>query len=271
MTVNSLNLLDPFRTTIEYERFVFPDGQDHIKITSPISQAPVTIITPIKNASDLFVLLQATEVLRNHGVKEIRLVITYLLSARMDRRMSPGEPITLKIVAQLINLQNYDFVRVYDPHSEVSLTLINRSETIPTTGFIDSVLAHIDEAPLLIAPDAGASLKTEKLAHIFNLDVIYCTKSRSKETGYISKVKVNAENLNGRNCLIVDDICDGGATFIGLGKELKKHNAGNLYLAVSHGIFSKGFDQLSDYEKIFTTNSYIKNLRHDKLTIYHVW
>jgi ribose-phosphate pyrophosphokinase len=56
--------------------------------------------------------------------------------------------------------------------------------------------------------------------------------------------------------LIVDDICDGGGTFIGLAAELKNKNAGKLYLAVSHGIFSKGFDSLKCFDKIFTTNSF---------------
>jgi ribose-phosphate pyrophosphokinase len=55
----------------------------------------------------------------------------------------------------------------------------------------------------------------------------------------------------------VDDICDGGGTFIGLVDALKKKNAGDLYLAVSHGIFSKGFDELTgSFKTIFTTDSF---------------
>ncbi|MAX71916.1 MAG: hypothetical protein CMC76_12600 [Flavobacteriaceae bacterium] len=69
--------------------------------------------------------------------------------------------------------------------------------------------------------------------------------------------RVYEDDLQGKDCLIVDDICDGGGTFIGLAKELKKHNAGNLYLAVSHGIFSKGLEELNQYfTKIFTTDSF---------------
>ena len=58
------------------------------------------------------------------------------------------------------------------------------------------------------------------------------------------------------NCLIVDHICDGGGTFIGLAEELKKKNAGKLFLAVSHGIFNKGFDDLKCFDGIFTTDSF---------------
>jgi ribose-phosphate pyrophosphokinase len=69
--------------------------------------------------------------------------------------------------------------------------------------------------------------------------------------------RVYEDDLQGKDCLIVDDICDGGGTFIGLAKELKKHNAGNLYLSVSHGIFSKGLKELNQYfTNIFTTDSF---------------
>lgn len=274
MTINmiKLNLTNQYNSDIAYERFVFPDGQDHIEIISPLNtQTPVTIIASLRNASDLFILLQAVEILRQEGIEKIHLEIPYLLAARMDRRMKIGGPISLKIIANLINSLNFVKVDIYDPHSEVSLTLIDRSHAMSTTHFIDSILSRIPGQPVLVAPDAGAAKKTEAIAKIFNLDVVYCTKSRSKETGYISKVRIeNPEILPHKTCLIVDDICDGGATFIGLAKELKKHTSMKMYLAVSHGIFSKGLEQLSDFEQVYTTNSY-KVTRHPKLTTYNLW
>jgi ribose-phosphate pyrophosphokinase len=69
--------------------------------------------------------------------------------------------------------------------------------------------------------------------------------------------EVFANDLKGDDCVIVDDICDGGRTFIGIAQELKMKNAGDIYLCVSHGIFSHGFDELRKYfKKIFTTNSF---------------
>ena len=63
--------------------------------------------------------------------------------------------------------------------------------------------------------------------------------------------------MEGSDILIVDDICDGGRTFIGLAEELKKKNAGDLYLFVTHGIFSQGFSELKKhFKKIFSTNSF---------------
>ena len=63
----------------------------------------------------------------------------------------------------------------------------------------------------------------------------------------------------------MDDICDGGGTFIGLASELMSKNAGAIYLAVTHGIFSNGFDGLNrKFRGIFTTDS-IKNIESKKL------
>jgi ribose-phosphate pyrophosphokinase len=96
--------------------------------------------------------------------------------------------------------------------------------------------------------------------------VVECSKSRDVKTGKLTGFKVYAEDLEGKDCLIVDDICDGGGTFIGLAGELKKKNAGNLYLAVTHGIFSKGFEELEKcFDKIFTTDSF-KEINHNCLT-----
>ena len=80
---------------------------------------------------------------------------------------------------------------------------------------------------------------------------------RDVKTGKLSGFKVYSDDLEGQDCIIVDDICDAGGTFMGLATELKKKNAGKLFLAVSHGIFSKGLDNLTQYfDTIFTTDSF---------------
>ncbi|MEL6720431.1 MAG: phosphoribosyltransferase family protein [Bacteroidota bacterium] len=77
------------------------------------------------------------------------------------------------------------------------------------------------------------------------------------KTGQLSDFQVYANDLNAKNCLIVDDICDGGRTFIGLAEALKHKGANRLYLAVSHGIFSYGFEELNNhFEHIFTTDAF---------------
>ena len=62
--------------------------------------------------------------------------------------------------------------------------------------------------------------------------------------------------MDGKDAIIVDDICDGGKTFIELAKVLKQKNVGKIYLVITHGIFSQGFEGLASYVSgIYTTNS----------------
>jgi ribose-phosphate pyrophosphokinase len=86
--------------------------------------------------------------------------------------------------------------------------------------------------------------------------VLECSKHRDVKTGQLSGFKVQSDDMQGRDCLIVDDICDGGGTFLGLAEALKAKGAGRLYLAISHGIFSKGVEPLTTvFDHIFTTDS----------------
>lgn len=110
----------------------------------------------------------------------------------------------------------------------------------------------------LISPDAGSNKKIFDLAKLIDYDgeIIRCDKLRDIVTGNIIETIVYKDDLNGKDCLIVDDICDGGRTFIQLATALKQKNCGKIYLIVTHGIFSSGFDDLSDnIDGIFCTNS----------------
>jgi ribose-phosphate pyrophosphokinase len=111
----------------------------------------------------------------------------------------------------------------------------------------------------LISPDAGSNKKIFDLAKSIGYvgEIIRCDKIRDISTGNIIETIVYKDDLNGMDCLIVDDICDGGRTFIELSKILKQKNCGKVYLVVTHGIFSAGLDVLKPhFDGIFTTNSY---------------
>lgn len=267
----SLNLIDSNDSDMDYELFTFPDGQPHIKLLEvkdkvASDNSRVAITTRITSPTDLFLIMLAVDVLQAKGYNRISLAVSYLMGARMDRRIDNNQPFTLKAVTSFINRLNFDFVWVFDPHSLVSVGLIDRCIPVSNSTFIKHVISRLP-GPTLAAPDVGASTKTFDLAMKFGRPMIQCLKHRDMETGKLSHFSVEATDLKGRPILIVDDICDGGGTFLGLAEELKKKNAGDLYLAVSHGIFSKGTDELFKYFKeIFTTDSYQSLPKDSKVT-----
>ncbi len=243
---------------IVFQSFTFSGGEPHIKIVSKIDfNEVVTITHRINSFNDLGLFCLAVDALKRMDVMKINAFIPYFPAARQDRVMIPGEPLSVKIYADIINSMHLNKVLVFDPHSEVTPALLNNCEVISNHDFILKVTKMIGKEILLISPDGGALKKIYKVSeYLGGVDVIECSKSRDVKTGKLSGFKVYSEDLQGKDCLIVDDICDGGGTFIGLAEELKNKNAGNLYLAVSHGIFSKGFDGLNVFEKIYSTNSF---------------
>ncbi|EDP96705.1 ribose-phosphate diphosphokinase [Kordia algicida OT-1] len=247
----------PFEKSIDFESFTFSGGEPHIKIKENVHEA-VTITQRIRSFNDLGMILLATDALRRMHVKDINLFIPYVPAARQDRVMVSGEPLSIKVYANLINSQKYQKVTVFDPHSEVTPALLNNIEVIDNHEYVKQCLETIKDEIVLISPDGGALKKIYKLsAYLGGIEVIECSKKRDVKTGKLSGFTVYTDDLNGKTAVVVDDICDGGGTFLGLGKALKEKNVGDLHLIVSHGIFNKGFKELkSIYKTIFTTNSF---------------
>ncbi|MGH1338537.1 MAG: ribose-phosphate diphosphokinase [Aureispira sp.] len=244
---------------LTFQLFTFSGGEPHFKVLETLDTIKaITITHRIRSFNDMGVLLLAVDALQRAGVKQLELILPYFPAARQDRVMVPGEPLSVKIYADLINNLHFDKVTIFDAHSEVAIALLNNCQALSNHTFIQQIVQELGPIQL-IAPDGGALKKIYKLAaHLEGAyPVVECSKSRDVRTGKLSGFKVFADNLQGADCLIVDDICDGGGTFMGLATALKEKNAGRLYLAVSHGIFSKGLEQLSQhFEQIFTTNAF---------------
>ncbi|MFK7980161.1 MAG: ribose-phosphate diphosphokinase [Saprospiraceae bacterium] len=267
----------PFGKTIAFEAFTFNGGEPHIKIKevfhhlnnnllSDKKPDEILITTRIRSFNDLGFLLVATDALRRMGIQKISLFLPYFPAARQDRVMVKGEALTVKIYADIINNTQYEAVFILDPHSEVTPALLHRVKVFDNHQLVkQAVLKETDY--LLISPDGGALKKVYKLAKDLNgQPVIECSKMRDVKTGQLSGFKVFSDDLKGKTCVIVDDICDGGGTFLGLAKELKAKNAGKLILVVTHGIFSKGLDNLATvFDKIYCTDSF-SSIAHESLT-----
>ncbi len=265
----TLNLIYPDISDIKFTTLFFPDGQPHIKIDTASCETcdkneELVIISRISNANDLLLILLVKNTLTYLGFEQIALKISYLMAARMDRVMLDGEPFSLKVIGNIINLAGFKKVSIFDPHSEVSTAVIENAYSITNHQFVKDVMEHYkknnagDDAAkfCLVSPDAGALKKIYKVAAALgNIDVVECMKERDLKTGALSGFKVFEENLQQKICFIIDDICDGGGTFTCVAAALKKLGAEKIILVVSHGIFSKGYN-LKNVDEMYCTDSY---------------
>lgn len=242
---------------LAFKTFTFPDGQPHFHLETYENEFRSAVVeTAIRNPSDLLLVMLVSDVLRRHGYSDIRLDVRYLLAARMDRAIDTCQPFSLDVVGRMINSCGFSKVRILDVHSDVALRVIRNSENILPYKAVDQAW-RATGTPITVCPDKGAVDRVNKLGPGYSK--IYCTKTRDVQTGALSGFAVDipfpADAFSPFNALIVDDICDGGGTFVGLAKELRKVGAQKVYLYVTHGVFSKGVP-LEGIDTIYTTDSY---------------
>lgn len=272
--------------TISFKAFTFSGGEPHIKLDYNHHQVRrecetgnwcnVWISHRINSFNDLGLLMVAVDALRGtYPIEELYLYLPYFPGARQDRRMVDGEPLTVKVYADIINSLGFKAVKIVDSHSDVAPALIDNCFAINNHRFVNKCLSEMEwtmgdmsdfDGPAkpffnLISPDAGSNKKMKDLAKsvaedYYPFNLIKCDKTRDVSTGKITGFDVYADDLGRLPSVIVDDICDGGGTFIGLAEQLIDKNCGKLYLIVTHGIFSKGVDYLMKYfDDIYTTDS----------------
>ena len=271
--MRKLNLTDPEGSQIKYTVSNFPDGQQSITIDNYEygDSDWIQIQSRFNSFKDLELIICATQALREMGLNKIHLYVPYFLGARSDRKFGKGGFNYIKsVVAPIINLQKYESVTCIDPHSDVLEACINNFKKINNVELVNFALFHIhgstsawkkDYPFTLVSPDAGALKKVYEVAEAigYTKDIIIASKHRDLKTGAIThtEVPVHSQHAN-QKFVIVDDICDGGRTFIEISKVIRRHFAdAEIYLVVTHGIFSKGTETLKiDFDGIFCTDSY---------------
>jgi ribose-phosphate pyrophosphokinase len=248
---------------IKYESFIFPGGEEHIRIIDEIESKIAVIQCIIKSSSDLIKLLLVTDALKRMYVNEIWLFMPYIPYARQDRVCNKGESLSIKVFSDIINSQKYHSVCVLDPHSIISTVLIDNIVEMDIGEIIKENI-EIDDDFLIICPDNGAAKKYGSLYKKLGNTIVFCDKQRDLLTGKITNIDIKCNDFKDRKCLIIDDICDGGGTFIGIANILKERGAKQVDLYVSHGIFSKGLDVFNNIiDNIYCCTLFNESLKKD--------
>lgn len=238
--------------------FTFSGGEIQVKLPELIASERVILTWKPTKPDHIFLLALTVNALREAGILDIDLDVLYLPYARQDRVCSPGEAFSLKVICQFLDALDVSAIRLYDVHNE-PLTF----EYLPNN-FVWHWEAHdiLARYPILnafdlsdtvlCAPDMGAYERVNKLAKHFDTQTpVYLEKNRNPNDGKITSLYFPPHNrsVSSYDVLIVDDICDGGATFLMAADTLKAQGANELFLYVTHGIFSKGLDELCKYFK----------------------
>lgn len=208
---------------------------------------------------------------------EVILQIAYMPYSRMDRSEG-GSAFTLKYVADFINLMNFDTVHVVEPHSDVSIALLDRAVAdYPTVELLSKVMEMVEydkSKDYLVYPDAGAQKRYGKVT---GFPFLTANKKRNFETGKIESIEVDSSLMGmlhkDAKAIILDDLCSRGGTFIGTAEKLKGLGFKEIYLLVAHteqAIYSGDILKTDLIDKVFTTNTMLNEteVHHNKIHIF---
>lgn len=241
-----------FTKGIGYTIHRFPDGEVHLQLDEINRKESVNVVMRIRNAEDLFLLMQLSDILHRQEVVVEELHIPYLMSMRCDRVFSFDRPYSLKIVGSVVQGVGARTTYIYEPHSYRSIEFTNCIDENPSENFI---LDHAQSSTICY-PDKGAQDRYDPLW--VKIDALLCEKVRNVDTGVLEGFKVvNPEVFNGGEITLVDDLCDGGGTFIGLAPKLRELNPTKLRLVVTHAVQLNGIKRVAEvFDEVVITNTY---------------
>lgn len=214
----------------------FPDDECYVRIEDDLSDEDVFIVQttwPDRNIIELFLLQDAV---REFDVSSLTTVVPYFGYARQDKQFKPGEPISARAIARLIQANTDEFITV-DVHAE---SVIDWFDSIPARNVsayreVGKYLRGIG-IELVLSPDEGRAENAKRVAEVANCDSDYLVKERiDGETVTMAPKKLDA---SGRKVAIVDDIISTGGTIVKAAEQLRAQGAAKIYAVCTHGVFA---------------------------------
>lgn len=257
----------------------YPDLTSYVKVKYTATDKDPKIFK-VNSYEDLWHLNQYVDAYNDTFTKKPTIMIPNLIDAQADRRFNKNESFGLKLVCKFLNKMKANF-KIFHPHNaEVVEALLDKVEIIDNSNFIKQVITTLHpktpwydyntnnsdlfKSLILMSSDAGGFKPLMKLCDKIRWtgETESAAKSRKfVDNKSILEQRIDRTNFNGKDILIIDDICIYGGTFKGLAKLLRERNCGKLYLAVSHmTVQDLGGDPVTNYfDKVFTTNSKYDN------------
>lgn len=213
------------------------------------------VMVQTTHVDELMNALFFVDFLRDRGNGPMELLLPYVPGARQDRSNPPDGDLlfTARSVAAAINARGFSRVVVFDPHSDVTPALIERCRALPAVAFVRPPAGKYQG---VLSPDGGAEKRAFKVAQQLGVPMFHAWKRRDPGDGRLNGFGCEPINLPaGSRLLVVDDICDGGGTFLGLRSMVSEFD---VDLFVTHGLFTQGSRKLTEvFHHVYCTDSMV--------------
>lgn len=219
-----------------FDKYHYPAGEVHVTLRDDfeIPDESMVIETHCRTADDVFALAMASWIRARNF--DCVFFVPSMPFARHDHRRSRRDGYPIDVLTKM--LREVPIVTA-DPHSDVIGNVFPFIAQAGVFSVLRDSAPWTDDNPVFVIPDAGAAKKAHTWLRPED-DFVQCLKTRDRNTGKLSGFTFNPADLpedTTRPFVIVDDICDGGGTFIGIAEALRQYVTGEMHLAVSHGLF----------------------------------
>ncbi|MFA6420554.1 MAG: ribose-phosphate diphosphokinase, partial [archaeon] len=214
-------------------------------------------VNPINdNLMELLIMIDAA---KRASAGRITAVTPNYFYARQDRKAASREPITAKLVADLLTVAGANRIITIDLHSDQTQGFFNIPlDNLPSaTILINKASELADENAVVVAPDAGSAKKATKIASRMNLELAIINKVRLKHNE-AKALNIIGADVNGKICLIFDDMVDTGGSLCTAIDMLTENGAKEVYALITHGILSQDAVEKiekSSVKKLFVTDT----------------
>ena len=224
----------------ECEVTSFADGEVNISISETVRGYTVFVVQSTNNPvnENYMQLLVMIDALKRASAKEINVIMPYYGYSRQDRKAAPRQPISAKLMADLLQAAGADRMMCLDLHAAQIQGFFN----IPIDNFLAlPVLAEYFveknlEDVVVVSPDHGGTTRARKLAEVLDAPMAIVDKRRPKPN--CAEVMNLIGDIVDKNCIIIDDMVDTAGTLAIVVNTLKARGARNVYACCSHAILS---------------------------------
>lgn len=221
----------------------FADGEILVEPQESLRGRSVFIVQSTCNpvTERLMEVLVCIDACKRASAGEINVIMPYYGYARQDRKAKPRQPITAKLVADLLQTAGADRLVVFDLHATQIQGFFNIPiddlTAVPMIGQYFKEKNFPTDKLVVVSPDHGGVTRARRLADILDAPIAIIDKRRPKPN------MVEAQNVigdvNGKICVVVDDICDTAGSLVAGCEILKAHGAEEIYTGITHGVFSR--------------------------------
>ena len=254
---------------------IFSDGEMLVKSSETVRNKKVYVICSLCSHDSIIELLLFIDSLKRASAGNIVVISTYMSYSRQDRKASQREPIGAKLIARLLETSGGNKLITFDLHNPsiqgfYDIPVDDLRWMYPLT---QSLLKEEKKMKFtIVSPDHGGAVRARRLAELITKEIKIAIVDKRRTGPNVSEIVGLLGDVKDKNCIIYDDIIDTGGTIIKAANYLKEKGAKKIYIAATHGLFSKGFDIFEKAESVdlvCVSDSIptVKNIKSKKLKI----